>query len=612
MEPLLTAQATVPLGVLLTTEGTLTRPQLRDALATQQAHGSRLGDVLVSQGLVSPLDLHAALARQHQLPHARLDTAPVDATLLRHALLHEYISRQAVPWRMENGALILAACAPSDALRAWAEQAYGLPCRLAVATPLDIRRAIETHFSHVLTRDSRLQLHRMAPLQSARRTFIREQRLSFAALGCLAFTAACLAPLTALAWTATVLHVLYATTMLFKLLVYRAGLEARPLPRAPIPPSRELPVYTILVPLYDEAASLPHLMASLKRLDYPPSKLDIKLLLERDDDSTWAAAQALKPGWNMEIIRVPPSRPRTKPKALNYGLRFARGEFVTIFDAEDEPEPDQLKKAVAAFRAAPEDVVCLQARLHYYNANDSWLTRMFALEYGVLFGTMLPGLQRLGIPIPLGGTSNHLALGRLRELGAWDPFNVTEDADLGVRLACRGLKTAMLASTTWEEAPARLGPWMRQRSRWVKGYMQTWLVHMREPWDLWRKTGTVSYFGLHYFVGMGPLTFLTAPIVWLAWLMPGLPFPAWFAPLAWLNLGLHLGVHWLQAYHALPECRGYRKHSWAFTLAALCYPLYWLLHSFAAYKALGQLIRRPHYWEKTAHGLAKRALTTHL
>src|SRR6185312_3160425 len=216
------------------------------------------------------------------------------------------------------------------------------------------------------------------------------------------------------------------------------------------------------------------------------------LVLEADDAETIAAAEAVREA-GFELVLVPEGVPRTKPKAANFALQFARGEYLVIYDAEDRPEPDQLLKAVAAFRAGPRTLACVQARLNFYNADHNWLTRMFALDYALWFDMLLPGLDRIGMPMPLGGTSNHFRTAILRDIGGWDAFNVTEDADIGIRLAQLGYRVSMLDSTTFEEAPLRFGVWLRQRSRWLKGYMQTWLVHMRDPVSLMRRTGISGF-----------------------------------------------------------------------------------------------------------------------
>ena len=229
-------------------------------------------------------------------------------------------------------------------------------------------------------------------------------------------------------------------------------------------PDIYLPVYTVLVPAYREPSVIAALIGRLSKLEYPPSKLDIRLLLEQDDSETIAAAEAARPGPQFTIVRVPPVGPKTKPKACNYGLEGARGEIVTIYDAEDRPEPLQLRRVVAAFLRLDPSVACLQAKLSYYNARQNLLTSWFAIEYAMWFSFLLPGLVAQRGPLPLGGTSNHFRGKILRAVGGWDPYNVTEDADLGIRLARRGYQTRVLDSATYEEANSDVINWVKQRS----------------------------------------------------------------------------------------------------------------------------------------------------
>ena len=395
---------------------------------------------------------------------------------------------------------------------------------------------------------SRLSLWQTLPQSSARITLLPRHELAAYGLLCVAIAFAISKPAATALAVIIFCHIAYGATMLFKCLIFASGTRATRqmnwTKRLASLDERRLPVYTILVPMFRESASLPGLLEAMQNFDYPASKLDIKLLLEADDRETLNAAYALKPRYQFDIIRVPPGQPRTKPKACNYALRFAHGEFVTIFDADDRPEASQLKKAVHAFRSLPAEVVCVQARLNYYNANDNLLTRFFSLEYTILFHFMLYGLERLGIPIPLGGTSNHIALARIRELGEWDPYNVTEDADLGTRLSARGFRTAMLDSYTMEEAPNTVMPWIRQRSRWIKGYMQTWLVHMRHPVQLYRALGPKGFIGFQFFVGLSSFAFLTVPLLWglsqpvLAEPMPDRTHMTPFRPLAIVACGI--------------------------------------------------------------------------
>ena len=332
-------------------------------------------------------------------------------------------------------------------------------------------------------------------------------------------------------------------------------------------------------------------------------------MLEEDDAQTIAAAKALRLDGRFEILTVPSSPLRTKPRACNYALRFARGDYAVIYDAEDRPEPDQLKKVVAAFRGAPKDIACFQARLNVYNACDNWLTRLFALEYAAWFDFLLPGLGRLGIPIPLGGTSNHFRTETLRRVGAWDAFNVTEDADLGVRLARQRFRVVPIDSSTYEEAVPRIAAWIRQRSRWLKGYMQTALVHLRRPADFISAVGFWRFLGFAVFVAGAAVTSLLSPVIWtlsvlLAWTgseaLLG-PYGDTVLYTSYFSLIVGNGLLTLLAMLA-PLKRGWRH----LVIYGATVFLYWLLISAAAYKALWQLARRPFYWEKTQHGMPWR------
>ncbi|GAA3533096.1 hypothetical protein GCM10022419_010310 [Nonomuraea rosea] len=371
-------------------------------------------------------------------------------------------------------------------------------------------------------------------------------------------------------------------------------------------PDAGLPVYTVLVPLHREARVLPYLLDRLRSLDYPGELLQIMLLIEEDDDETRAALPELAEPF--EVVIVPPSLPRTKPKACNIGLARARGEFVVIFDAEDRPDLDQLRKAVHAFRGLPDRVVCVQAELQYWNPWTNWLTRCFAAEYATNFSLLLRGLDRYRLAIPLGGTSNHFRTDALRTLGGWDPYNVTEDADLGIRIARRGWDVRMMVSVTEEEANSRLGNWIRQRSRWIKGYLQTWLVHTRHPVRLWRQLGTRRTVAFHLTMGFSTLTTLVNPFFWaltLIYLCTGTRYVEALFPPVSLYFGAATMVfgNFLMIYCMMAGCM--ERGLFPAVRAMLSVPLYWGLMSVAAYKALFQLARpsRRHFWELTEHGL---------
>ncbi len=374
--------------------------------------------------------------------------------------------------------------------------------------------------------------------------------------------------------------------------------------------ARTLPTITILAPLYRDADSLAGLAAAVDALDYPPEKKDVKLLLEADDAATIAAANRLNLRDQYDVIVVPNIGPRTKPKACNFGLLRARGDLIVIYDAEDQPETDQLLKAAAAFSAGDENLACMQARLNYYNADENWLTRLFTLEYALWFDWLLPALQNLRAPIPLGGTSNFFRTDILRAVGGWDPFNVTEDADLGLRLAKLGYRVEMLNSTTFEEANCRLGNWVRQRSRWIKGHLQTWLVHMRQPGAFVEQNGWHGLLSIQLFLAGNAAGALINPVLWGAFVyltvFGGSPLAtAMPIELQILNLTALISGNFCFILCAAiaPLKRGWR-HLCVFGLTA---PAYWVLTSIAAYKALWQIVFRPYYWEKTDHMISAMA-----
>jgi glycosyltransferase XagB len=389
------------------------------------------------------------------------------------------------------------------------------------------------------------------------------------------------------------------------LLPSRSGAEAG----KPLLNDAELPRYTVFVPLFKEVEILPHLAEALRKLDYPPAKLDIKIVLEAVDAATIDAASKLEFPGNVDLVVVPDRQPRTKPKALNYALQFATGDLAVIYDAEDRPEPDQLRKAATVFHHASADVACAQARLDYFNAKENWLSRQFTIEYATLFRGILPLLGRFGLPLPLGGTSNHFRIGVLRELGAWDPFNVTEDADLGMRLHRAGYRVETIDSTTYEEACCQTPAWIKQRTRWLKGWLQTFGVHMRQPWTMYKETGPTGFLAFHaYFAGI-ILSSLAHPVFYLV-----LSYNLWQGAL--FEPGATFGENALLAIAVTNFVGGYvvnlalgamslrgagHRGLW---LHVIFIPVYWLFVSAAAYRAVWQLIRAPFYWEKTQHGVS--------
>ncbi len=371
---------------------------------------------------------------------------------------------------------------------------------------------------------------------------------------------------------------------------------------------RDLPVYSVLCPLYKEAHILPQFVEAMETLDWPKKKLEVLLLLEEDDTKTIEAARSMNLPSHFTIVVVPHSFPKSKPKACNYGLSVATGEYVVIYDAEDKPDPLQLKKVYLSFLKLGKKYGCIQCKLNYFNSTDNLLTRLFTAEYSLWFDIILPGLQSIDGIIPLGGTSNHFRRDDLIALNAWDPFNVTEDADLGMRLFKNGYKTAIVDSTTLEEANSRVWNWIRQRSRWIKGYFQTYLVHMRNPIELFRAFGFQALV-FQLVIGMRMTFMLINPLLWLitvayfvAYKFVGPTIEALFPPLVFYMAGFALIIgNFMYLYNYMIGCA--KRGHWGLIKFVFLVPLYWIITSIAAVMALWQLITKPHYWEKTNHGL---------
>ncbi|MCI4643702.1 MAG: glycosyltransferase [Hyphomonadaceae bacterium] len=371
---------------------------------------------------------------------------------------------------------------------------------------------------------------------------------------------------------------------------------ARPARMADLP-EMELPVYTILVPMFREAPAVAGLAEAMACLDWPAERIDLILLTETGDIETEAAIERTRWPKNTRHLILPPGAPQTKPRALNYGLQYARGTLACIYDAEDRPHPGQLKAAYAAFARGGEKLACAQAPLAAYNHRQTWLATHWAMEYAVQFGLLLPALARLRLPILLGGTSNHFRMAVLRQLNGWDAWNVTEDADLGVRLARRGYRSTVIVPPTWEEAPETLAIWTGQRSRWLKGFWQTWVVMMRHPRLCLREIGWPGFLALQIMLaGTCPAALVHGPLIvglGVAWL-------AGWTELGGAGLWLMLLGYFVNALAMLitPGPRGMRRWSAAITL-----PFYWPIQTFAAVRALYGWLRAPHFWAKTPHGL---------
>jgi cellulose synthase/poly-beta-1,6-N-acetylglucosamine synthase-like glycosyltransferase len=488
-------------------------------------------------------------------------------------------------------------------LKAYAAFHPGIRRTTCIAPAHAIRTALARLSEEELLGESRQRLARRWPFALAHLDVGRAARAIFLGSGAILVGLVAASP-----WLATiVLLPLLVTLMLAPAILRLAAVVSPGSPGRNVPPplsDRDLPVYSVLIPLRDEAAMVPQLGRAMRALDYPPEKLDIRFVVEAQSRHTVEAVHKLLIDPRFELLVVPDARPRTKPKALDYALPFVRGKYVVVYDAEDVPDPDQLRLAAAVFADDP-DIDCLQAELMIDNGYENIITGLFAGEYAGQFGVLMPALVRWGLPIPLGGTSNHFVASTLREAGGWDAFNVTEDADLGVRLARLRYRTHMLGSRTFEEAPITLEAWLNQRTRWMKGWMQTFIVHNRRPAGLLADLGWRGFLCVELYLGsliLSPILhtlFVAGLLVRLATAGP-LPFTPFNARAGLALIVFVCGYGGAFAVTLAGLRRTGQRHLLA--IQALL-PLYWILHSVATIRAAWQLVRRPHFWAKTAHGV---------
>lgn len=600
------------LGQMMLRRGVIDEDELQSAMVVGRTEKLRIGEALVAGG-VRQADVWNALAEQWGMPLIDVRWHWVDPALANQLDARGALQHSVLPLRAAGGKAIVAMADPNDAdARRYAESRLGMPVVTKLALPAALRHRQEAVYRQQLVQVSSALLQAQAPESSAHIMLSRHQKIGLVALGVLLVALIAVMRDAFPIAVAGAIVALYAAVVTFRVYVTAHAARSRSLvspTREQIEALTEFPVYTILLPLFREGGVLPQLVKACSELEYPPSKLDIKLLLEEDDRETRKVVEHTELPFNFDVLVVPAEGPRTKPKACNYGLQFARGEFCVIFDAEDVPPPDQLKKALSAFRSAGLDVGCVQARLDYYNPDQNLITKWFTLEYTMWFKLFLPGLVDLGLPVPLGGSSNHFPTDLLRKLDAWDPNNVTEDADLGMRLHQRGYRTLLMESTTLEEANSEFVNWMRQRSRWGKGYFVSWLVLMRTPLRLWRCMGWGGALAMQLTLGG---TFGVALLNLFLWMLTGLwllarfdfiqyLFPGWiyylgmvemlFGNFAFLYLGL-----WTARVRGMYEL----NH------AALLMPIYWAMGGIAMIKSAVQTISRPQFWEKTRHGLDAR------
>ncbi len=592
------------LGEYLIEKGRLTVPELQQALIQQLRGQARLGEVLCTQEIISESDLLEALAEQFEARIIDLDETPPDPGLVAGISPELCIRQSFVPHQKTGIATVIATSDPArfSDLHPYLTQRFG-----AIVMAITDKGSLEKHISRLGQRDLSERANTLCPQRFSCRSWARP--LGFprvVGVGLLIAVSAAVFPKVA-AWACVCwVFVNLLCVSGLRLLALITQIHARLRKAVPSEPKAEidLPVVSIMVPLVREEAILPDLIQRLCASDYPRELLDICLVLEANDLFTQnAIAKVPLPPW-FRVILVPTSNLQTKPRAMNYALDFCKGSIIGIYDAEDAPEADQIHRFVRHFDATGPETACIQGYLDFYNSRKNWLSRCFTIEYAIWFRVIMHGIEKMNLPVPLGGTTVFFRRDALEKLGAWDAHNVTEDADLGFRLARLGYRCAFLPTTTREEANCRPVPWIRQRSRWLKGYGMTWITHMQNPLALWRDLGAVRFLAFHVLL-LGTLTgFLLAPVIWSLWFMffglaPAyvflLPGTVWMV-LGWAFVASEIV---LMATGVFALSGRDHRHLWPWLLTMIAY---WPLATLAAYKALYELLIVPFYWDKTRHG----------
>ncbi|MCM2472706.1 glycosyltransferase [Rhizobium sp. CG5] len=488
----------------------------------------------------------------------------------------------------------------------------GLRTSLAIAAPATVRRAAWRTGAGRRLHSAINGLFDTAPRFSARVVLAGRQGFWIGSLLTTFLTCLMLATEPTLLALHITLTFLFFLALMPRLAAVVQSRRTRPCTTATLLPGEGLPIYSVMVALYRETDVVSQLVASLDRLNWPKSRLDIKLVCEADDLETIAAIKALAPGPHVEIVEVPAGGPRTKPKALTYALAGVRGDYVAIFDAEDRPHPDQLLEAYQRFSSAADDIACLQAPLIIANGKASCVSALFSLEYSALFRGLLPILARCRMPLPLGGTSNHFKTHVLRAAGGWDPYNVTEDADIGLRLYRLGYRAEVIHRQTLEDAPTSIPVWTGQRTRWFKGWLQTWLVVMRSPSLAIAEMGSCAFVVFQLLIGGMLISSLAHPVMILfltqsTLAMMGLPGTAMSIMdkvLFYTDMINVLGSY--AAFLALGATKMTRFETRLVSWRWIFIPVYWLMMSLAAWRAVFELRSRPFFWNKTPHSPAAR------
>lgn len=598
-----------PLGEILCARKAISHAQLTRVLSRQATMSAPIGALLRNEADLDEQDLVSALEDQWGAKRADLSGMPPDTQLIRKLGLDFCLRERLLPWRRIGAVTVIAAVYPERFQRCLPElEARFGPVMLALTTGAELRHCLNRCMpNEIRQRNERrvsaiesCRIWTCLPFRIGALGFIFAVLAGFLSAPVLAFWILTLLALSALV-TVTGLKLLAGITAL------RRPRQDKPSKIVPLHPPSTMrrPVVSLLVPLYREERIADRLLKRLQRLKYPAALLDICLIVEADDTVTRDCLAAIEMPPQFRVITTPHGMIKTKPRAMNHALDHCRGSIVGVYDAEDAPDPDQIALVVSRFAEAPPDVACLQGRLSFYNSRQNWLARCFTIDYAMWFSLVLPGISRMHLPIPLGGTTLFFRKDILERIGAWDAHNVTEDADLGIRLARHGFRTELIDTTTLEEANCRVWPWIRQRSRWMKGYAMTYATHMRRPVRMWRELGTRGFLTVQVVLLGSIIQALLAPALWSWWLMAfGLPHPLrefLSTPALVSIMGLLLlceGVNIALAVLALRRTGRMGLSGWILAMNP-----YFMLQTAAALKALSEMAYRPFFWDKTEHGL---------
>ncbi|WP_331252283.1 glycosyltransferase [Ruegeria lacuscaerulensis] len=594
-----------PLGTCLRDRGLITPDQLEKALHLQARQQAPLGEILVTEGWVSRDDVLRALADQTGLQVANLSETPTQDGLCQIKPIEFWLQHNVIPWK-QSGPILLIATARPDRFDAIRDAMQDQDC--AIVPVLCSSGAIDREIARIYAQDLAEKAETRVSEDQSCRSWSLRARIGPTVMLLTLMTGFLVYPtlgLSVLVGAAVGSLVLFLCLRLAGLLAY-----FKPVPQPPRLPKGKLdrlPCVSIMVPLYKEREIADALIRRLHRLTYPKALLDIILVLEQSDDVTHETLSRVDlPSW-IRTIEVPALNGlTTKPRAMNYALDFCRGDILGVWDAEDAPQPDQIERVVRQFAQADDDVVCLQGVLDYYNPRTNWRARCFTIEYNSWFRVILQGIARMGLVVPLGGTTFFFRRDKLLELGGWDAHNVTEDADLGVRLSRAGYRTEMVDTTTYEEANFRAWPWVKQRSRWLKGFMVTYLVHMRSPLRLLAELGPLRFLGVQAFFLGTVGQFLLAPALWLFWLTTlGLTSPLDQVMPGDIQIGLIYLFITAEIINLITGMLAVAARERRFLMPWVpTMPLYFPLGVLAAYKALWELVINPFFWDKTQHGQA--------